>query len=213
VQNPMPELRLALEPDHVRRYLGYRGAVRPSKKVEERFLELWERAMSLLRPRGDYRVVSLAEAAEAGMPLPSERVGVGLCTIGGAVEEESLKRSGEGAPLDALILDAVGSAAAEAAADALNALLCAEAGRTGLFASPRVSPGYGKWEVSCQRKLLALQPAKDLGVSLTEGLMMVPRKSVSFAVNFLKAAPRGYGRSTRCARCGLRNCPYSEEGK
>ena len=205
----MLELSLALDPEQVRRYLGYGGTGRPSIKVQERLVELWEDARALLRPRGDFRIVSAAEAAAAGMPLPAEKVGAGLCTIGGGLEAESLKRTRSGAPLDALILDAVGSAAAEAAADALNGQLCAEAGRAGLFASPRVSPGYGRWAIACQPRLLALLPAGDLGVSLTEGLMMAPRKSVSFAVNFVKAPPRGYGHRSRCARCGLRNCPYS----
>ena len=209
-RNPMPELSLALEPEQVRRYLGYGGAGRPSKKVQERLLELWECALGLLKPRGDFRILTSEEAAEAGMPSPAKTVGAGLCTIGGELEAEGLSRSRSGAHLDALILDAVGSAAAEAAADALNANLCAEAGRAGLFASPRVSPGYGRWAITCQPKLLALLPARDLGISLTEGLMMVPRKSVSFAVNFVKAPSRGYGRGSRCARCGLRNCPYSE---
>jgi hypothetical protein len=173
--------------------------------------ELWDEALGLLRPRGEYRVVSGAQAEAAGMPRPAHQVGVGLCTIGKGLEEESLRRSSHGAPLDALILDAVGSAAAEAAAAALNSELCAEAGRAGLFASPRVSPGYGKWDVTGQKVLFALLPAEKLGVRLTEGLMMVPRKSVSFAVNFLKVRPHGYGCRSRCARCGLKNCPYSGE--
>jgi hypothetical protein len=209
----MPELPLTLEPEQVRRTLGYGGAGSPSKKVQERLSELWEDACGLLMPRGDFRILTCAEAAGAGMPSPAEKVGAGLCTIGAALEDESLRRSHSGAPLDGLILDAVGSAAAEAAADALNAILCAEAEREGLFASPRVSPGYGRWAIACQPRLLALLPARDLGVSLTEGLMMAPRKSVSFAVNFVKAPPRAYGRRSRCARCGLKNCPYSEKGR
>ena len=203
-------MSVALEPNHVSRYLGYGGTRRPSRKVEERLRELWERAMGLLNPRGDVRMITRAEAARAGMPSPAETVGVGLCTAGGALEEEASRLSRKGAPLDALIFDAVGSAAAEAAADALNGRLCAQARKLDLFASRRVSPGYGRWAIESQAELLALLPARELGVSLTQGLMMVPRKSVSFAVNFVKTRPRGYGNRSRCARCGLKNCPYSE---
>lgn len=209
----MRELQIVLEPEHVSRYLGYTGRRRPSRKVQEQLSKVWTEAVGLLKPVGDYRLVTKAEASATGMPLPADLVGVGLCTAGSALEEESLRRSGDGETLDALILDAVGSAAAEAAADALNTLLCAEARKANLYASPRVSPGYGKWDVSNQPKLLSLLPARELGVSLTPGLMMVPRKSVSFAVNLLKDRPRGYGGRSRCARCGLRNCPYSEEEK
>jgi len=209
----MPDLSIALKPEDARRYLGYRGSARPSRKVQERLTELWDEACGLLRPRGEFRILTRTEAAETGMPSPGESVGAGLCTVGGSLEAESLRRSRSGVPLDALILDAVGSTAAEAAADALNALLCAEAGKAGLFAAPRVSPGYGRWDVACQPKLLGRLPARELGVSLTPGLMMEPRKSVSFAVNFVKVAPRGYGCRTRCRRCGLKNCPYSEGQK
>jgi hypothetical protein len=206
----MRDLRIVLAPLEVRRCLGYSGKRRPSRAVEERLSGLWDEAVGLLKPAGDYRTVTKEEALAAGMPSPAERVGVGLCTAGCGLEQEGLKRAGRGETLDALILDAVGSAAAEAAADALNALLCEEAGKAGLYVSPRVSPGYGRWDVACQPRLLALLPAKELGVTLTPGLMMVPRKSVSFAANLLKDRPRGYGNRSRCARCGLKNCPYSE---
>ena len=109
--------------------------------------------------------------------------------------------------LDALLLDAIGSAAAEAAADALNESLCEEARAEGLHAAPRVSPGYGAWDVAHQRALLALLPAAELGISLTSGQMMVPRKSVSFAVRFECAARPG-AEATLCARCGMASCRH-----
>jgi cobalamin-dependent methionine synthase I len=110
--------------------------------------------------------------------------------------------------LDALLLDAIGSAAAEAAADALNLALCEVAGARGLFAAPRVSPGYGAWDVRFQVKLLALLPAAELGVTLTTGQMMVPRKSVSFAVSFEQEARQGHSPGSRCERCGLERCRH-----
>lgn len=209
----MPELRVVPEPSLVRRFLGYGRKGRPSRTVESRLDALWAEALALLHPRGAWRHVGQGEAEAAGMPRPAERVAVGLCTIGMELEAEAAKRTEAGAPLDALILDAVGSAAAEAAADALNFLVCEEAGKVGRYAAPRVSPGYGKWPVTSQPELLALLPAAELGVRLTPGLMMVPRKSVSFAVNLLKVAPKGRGCRDRCRRCGLHNCPYSEEKK
>jgi hypothetical protein len=206
----MPELSIRLTREEVRRCLGYGRRGRPSAAVEARLEALWPDAVALLKPRGVFRIVDAGQAVAAGVPSPAETVGIGLCTIGPALENEVRRRSEDGAPLDALVLDSVGSAAAEAAADALNSELCAEAGRRGLFAASRVSPGYAKWPVSSQPALLALLPAAELAIALTPGLMMVPRKSVSFAANLSKEPPPGRSRG-RCTRCGLPNCPYSEK--
>jgi len=179
--------------------------------VEERLSDLWETALGLLSPRGAWRIVSSAEAANVGMRRPSEKVGIGLATIGAALEEEVRKRGKDGQPLDALILDAIGSVAAEAAADALHSELCGEARRLGLHAASRVSPGYGSWDLTFQPGLLALLPAEALGVRLTSGMMMVPRKSVSFALNLMTVAPPGRDPVSKCTRCGLDSCPYREQ--
>ena len=51
---------------------------------------------------------------------------------------------------------------------------------TELNQKPRFSPGYGDWELSEQRKLFAiLECEKKLGVTLTDGVMMAPSKSVT----------------------------------
>lgn len=220
-------LAIDVQPDEVRRLLGGGGgagtasagpaqtgpapagaapAGRRSAKLEAALDVWWPRALALLGPRGAWRIVPGAAAAAAGMPEPGAWVGVGLCTIGDALEAESSRLAATDL-LAALVVDAVGSAAAEAAADALNARLCAQAVARGLFAAPRLSPGYGAWDVACQERLLALLPAAALGVTLTSGQMMRPRKSVSFAVPLLPAPPADAAGSP-CERCGLRHCRH-----
>jgi hypothetical protein len=199
-------LRVQVEREEVRRYLGYPPGRSGAPLAEERLDALWEEALGELRPRGVVRVVDQNTAAEAGIPDPGPRVGVGLCTVGGALEELATRRNAAAALLDALLLDAIGSAAAEATADALNARLCRWADRLGLHAAARRSPGYGDWETAGQEHLLALLPAAALGVSLTEGMMMRPRKSVSFAVNFVEEPPGA--RIAPCGRCGLPRCRH-----
>ncbi len=200
-------LQIDVDEAEVHRYLGYRHGTRRSHKVMSRLDEIWPQAVALLAPRGTFRVVEMERAAAAGMPKPAERVGVGLCTIGPLLEDEIAACTDRGALLDALLLDAIGSAAAEAAADALNQSMCAAARSKGLHAAPRVSPGYGAWDVAFQSALLALLPAAELGVTLTTGQMMVPRKSVSFAVSFESEARTG-DEPSLCARCGMEHCRH-----
>ncbi len=202
------DLEVDVAQDEVYRYLGYRRGRRRSARSQERLAEVWPNAMGLLHPRGAHRVVERSRATAAGMPEAATRVGVAVCTIGSDLEDASAACAARGKLLDALLLDAIGSAAAEAAADSLNLALCTVAADAGAHATPRVSPGYGSWDVSFQGKLLALLPARELGITLTTGQMMVPRKSVSFAVSFEERQPKGHRAGSACERCGLERCRH-----
>jgi hypothetical protein len=202
------DLEAVVAREEVCRYLGYGRGGRRSAKALERLEEVWPRALSLLHPRGAYRVVERSQATAAGMPEAGSEAGFAVCTIGPELEDASAACVARGELLDGLLLDAIGSAAAEAAADSLNFALCAVAADVGAYAAPRVSPGYGSWDVSCQRKVLALLPAAELGITLTTGQMMVPRKSVSFAVSFEESPPDRHRPGAACERCGLERCRH-----
>ncbi|MBN1946844.1 MAG: hypothetical protein JW797_14315 [Bradymonadales bacterium] len=203
-------LAIQLSLKEVRRYLGYRRQSSPNRRVAERLDALWEQAEQLVQPRGGWRIISGDQARSTGMPRPSEQVGIGLVTIGPALEEEVGRCNDRGDLLDGLILDAYGSAAAEAAADALDRELCAVVRELGYRAERRISPGYGRWKVNWQVELLAWLPAEELGIRLTPGCMMIPRKSVSFAVRCLPPAVGTRIERHRCEGCDRRPCPYSD---
>lgn len=195
----------------VLRNLGYGRSGQPEGRVARRLDELWDPAVARVRPTGTWRIVGRDQVASTDMPDPSDLVAVGLVTIGPELEAQADRSQDQGELLDALLLDAIGSAGAETAADALDRRVCIEASARGLHAARRISPGYGRWDVRAQRELLALLPFEELGVRLTEGMMMVPRKSVSFAVRLTEEAPaRGAGRR-RCAGCDMENCAFRRE--
>ncbi len=203
------DLEIRLTEAEIHRWLGYRRGRTPGPRVARRLAELWDEALGLLRPRGAFRVVAGERAGAAGMPRPTALVGVGVCTVGGELETEARRRGEAGEVLDSLLLDAVATAGAEAAADALNRELCAWAGPRGQYLAPRVSPGYGRWGLDGQPALLSLLPAGELGIGLTGALMLVPHKSVSFAVRLSPRPPRHERRG--CRRCGLVGCRYREK--
>ena len=201
-------LEVAVTRTEVLRCLGYPRTRAPQPQVADVLEGLWEQAASLVTPRGIYRVVGQEAARDVGMPEPSEVVGLGVCTVGPDLEREEQRLTREGQMLEALILDAYGSAAAEAAADAVSTRLCAVAQGWGYQLPPRVSPGYGGWPIESQPALLSLLAAGVVGISLTEGCMMMPRKSVSFGVRFERELdPRMAGRR-RCDACDLADCAY-----
>ena len=77
----------------------------------------------------------------------------------------------------------------------------------GLKTSCRASPGYGDWDVKEQKYLFELVPAERIGVTLTESSMMVPRKSVSFAVHIAQDPVRLRSEGS-CRNCYMETCPY-----
>ena len=195
------------------RGLGYPRGKEPAPRVQERLEALEDVCREPVKARGVVRLLDAADAGELGVSLnEAPMLGLGVCTVGPGLEVESARRAEDDQPLDALILDAYGSAAAEAAADALNFKLCAQARAAGVHPGARFSPGYPGWDITAQPALLALLGADALGISLTESLMMLPRKSVSFATRLRPGAPtRRDDSARRCARCGMTNCAYKEE--
>ena len=76
---------------------------------------------------------------------------------------------------DALVIDAVASATVEALADYVDDMICND-----LNTTKRFSPGYADFPLEFQTALLnRINLLSNIGVSLTQGLMMVPKKSVT----------------------------------
>ncbi|MBQ7883937.1 MAG: Vitamin B12 dependent methionine synthase activation subunit [Phascolarctobacterium sp.] len=110
---------------------------------------------------------------------------------------------------------ALGSVAEGAAAQAVAACLiegyCDEVQErveTTLKQRPRFSPGYGDWDLAEQRKLFAiLECEKKLGLTLTDGLMMAPSKSVTAVIGLSESVACVWN---KCMQCGNTSCPYRE---
>ena len=86
-------------------------------------------------------------------------------------------------PLLSLACDAAGSALAEQLCDALEDELMCEAQTDGKQTVKRFSAGYGDLSLEYQRDIAALLSiAKNIGASLTDGVMMTPSKTVTAIV-------------------------------
>ncbi len=180
---------LAIPREMVLRLLAGRKARRqPRPALEVAITDALETAAELVAPRG------VLGFSHQGLPGASSLTHTGplvlaVGTIGPVLEERTAELAQRGEVGRSCILDAVGSAAAEAVADRLNGLICALAAATDLVPRRRASPGYGGFKLADQAAIFAaLQPA-EIGVTLTDRLMMVPRKSVSFVVPLASYQP------------------------
>ncbi|MEW6071496.1 MAG: vitamin B12 dependent-methionine synthase activation domain-containing protein [Planctomycetota bacterium] len=201
--------RLAIEipREQTIRYLGmHRGGRAPKPEVRRVFEEELALAAGLVEARA---VVQAFETAPPGSDFVSagEPVALVVCTIGIALERRVHDLMAAGDVARAMMLDAIGSAAAEEAADASNHALCAEALAEGRRPDRRGSPGYGKWKLVEQRWIFSLLDPAAIGVSLTERCMMIPAKSVSFGLP-LTGGERHASPDRRCVRCGMTDCAY-----
>jgi hypothetical protein len=199
----------------VLRLLGYPSGHVVPERVQSRLDALLEESRNLIEARGTHArfPVAEAEAVQLSRPGPAHALGgfaLGLVTIGPGVETRAAAMLSAGDTSGALLLDTIGSAAAEAAADVLGSRIAvgAAVGDAGEMAiSPcRVSPGYGDWPLSAQEAIFARLPHGELGVRLLPSLLMVPRKSVTFAL-WLDPAGHVIGDRRGCSCCPLDRCP------
>lgn len=106
-------------------------------------------------------------------------VAVFAATIGEHLEETVRRLAEDKLVLQAAVLDAIGSDATERLADFVQGQVDEIASAHGLVASQRFSPGYCDWDVAQQKALFQAMKGHTARIRLTDGYLMIPRKSVS----------------------------------
>jgi len=218
VTRVFPTLELARDPAALTRLLGYPAGTAPEPRLAAELERRRDQALAALAPRGVLATYPVGEATSRSLALGEvtitgrvaeflagvERVVIFVVTVGPAVSHLATAACREGDALGGFVLDACGSWAAEAAADALVEGLRAEVGGdVGL--TPRFSPGYCGMALDQQRALFQLVEAGAIGVTLSESCLMQPEKSVSGLVGI---GPRELAAVRRppCAICPEAGC-------
>jgi hypothetical protein len=139
---------------------------------------------------------------------PATRVRVLICTLGPELEARVAFEMGRNPPLG-MALDAYGSAAIQELATMACGYFEAEAKSEGLGTTIPLSPGMIGWPLDQgQLELFALVDATQIGVTLTTGLQMIPRKSLSMVVGLGSDMERS-GRA--CDYCSMQEtCRYQD---
>ncbi|MCI8513364.1 MAG: Vitamin B12 dependent methionine synthase activation subunit [Lachnospiraceae bacterium] len=115
------------------------------------------------------------------------------------------------------VTDRAGMVMVQAAATAMierfcgeeQAKLAAACREEGLYVKPRFSPGYGDCSLDCQKEFFRrLDITRRIGVSLTEGKMMTPTKSVTAWIGITERDDCYAG---KCGRCPNGDCEFREE--
>lgn len=122
-------------------------------------------------------------------------VGVGI--------DRLITKYGRISPTKALMFQAIGAERIEALCDAFCADISQEY-KTGT--KPRFSPGYGDLPISAQKDFFALlSPERQIGLTLTDSLLMSPSKSVTAIVG-LDGEEKPI--KNKCGACNMKSCTF-----
>ncbi|MFA6032782.1 MAG: hypothetical protein WC889_07795 [Myxococcota bacterium] len=148
--------------------------------------------------------------ALSGTLQGSFRICMMAVTVGDAVSRASRGAMDQGRFTEGLLLDAIGSAAVEAAADQIQKVAVRSVGDPSIIAGERVSPGYCDFRVEEQGGLLDALGAVAVGITVNGSSFMSPEKSVSAVFGMGRDGEGGFSRNRRppCRTCSNRVCRY-----
>lgn len=132
-------------------------------------------------------------------------------TVGEMVEEAASAAFARGEYALGLLIDAAATAAVEQTADALETLLVGKFQGQGLKMTFRFSPGYGDWDLREQAKVVALANAEAIGITLTDSLMLTPRKSITAIIGLCPDSNEEMP-AKGCQNCAKLDCEMRKDG-
>lgn len=202
------------------RYLGYRG-----QDLDAQTVQLIEEAAAELEhsslPKSIYKEydceVSRDRVKLGGLEINSKNLAVNLkgceravllaATIGRAADF-MIKKYSVSNMAKAAVVQAMGAACIESYVDEVEDVIREDARKRGLYLRPRFSPGYGDFALEHQKDIFQiLECSKRIGVTLTEGNLMMPSKSVT-AIIGLTTKERESCQMEKCSLCAKADCEF-----
>lgn len=211
----------------VLRYLGYPGGyVKDGARISQMVWDTYQEVKRFVVPRGIYGTFRLERLPDGGFLLPeaglslfsrdlealwqdSEEVTILAATLGKSLDQLVSYLVGSGQYCKAVIADAIGSAAAEAAIEQVDSIVRKEAEQRGKALTVRFSPGYGDVSLNLQRDLVALIGADEIGIEVTEALILKPRKSVTALLGWIDRVSHPVkSEAADCQFCKFKDCRF-----
>ncbi len=203
---------MRVNPEGVLRQLGYpQETCVPSKMQKKVEMEIAE-MVQLIEPKGAYLKLARAELKGFELFVGAEKIVLALATIGSALEQKAKELIEMGQSAMGLIVDAIGTVAAEQTADFVERQIQQESACRGWKVSRRYAPGYCGWKLEAQKEIFDNFP-DTLGIKLTTGCLMIPEKSLSFVCLLSSNGNFDAIKVGNCKTCEQERCPYRREEK
>lgn len=205
------------------RYLGWKGECR-DERVLAQLGRAEKTAIEMIEPVALIRRFPLEHGNELkgtlfsplGTDVSALLAGCGeaalMAATLGAQSERLLLRAQAASPADALVLDAVLTAAIEQVCDAACRALEEVVRIEGRYPTRRFSPGYGDMPLCQSAEICAvLNTPREIGLTVSASGLMIPRKSVT-AIMGLSPVRRSHLPSG-CAACRMADrCQMKKSG-
>jgi hypothetical protein len=149
----------------------------------------------------DFGCFSLHSKNLAGNLKHSSRVILFAATVGVGLDR-LINKYGKLSPSRALMFQAIGAERIEALCDSFCKDISTESGSS---LAPRFSPGYGDLPLSAQKDIFSvLDASRQIGVYLTDSLLMSPSKSVTAFAGFTEKGED----INKCSLCNKKDCNF-----
>lgn len=202
------------------RYLGY-GRCAVDEKTMQMIRESFDELEQLADRKSIYRIFELSFKDENTLSIGTieiqsknlqknlsgcKQVVVLATTLGTQVDRQIRKYE----ILDmsrAVVLQACAAAVLEEYCDEIQENIAGELDKQGLFIRPRFSPGYGDFSILHQKDLLQmLETQKRIGLTMTDGCMLTPTKSVTAIIGVSEKKEPCHKKG--CEECAKLDCTY-----
>lgn len=213
---------LKIDHKETRRYAGLNRA---EKFDEENIIEACEEALLFLDVRGIWKIYDYDSENQTVLSEPNfkiqgdsivkhlegcEKVVCMAVTVGEKIEHEITNRFRQGHYFESMLMDAAATSAVEQAADSLEKTIELETSKDGYKMRWRYSPGYGDWDIRHQKNFFKIVGAKEIGMSLSISMMLIPRKSVTAIIGLEKISAEKNSSADKkksCETCDKSDCP------
>jgi len=225
-------VKLKIDEDEVLRYLGYskNKVVKSKEIILQVYKEEIERAYNLFQPQGIYASFKINKIffsereinLENGFPLyfhnsaihfleGADYLILGVVTIGNSLEDKTSEFFAHNEYSRALALDAVGTVAIRYLGQHVRNIICQEVKEQHLQTTKFFSPGTTEWGISQQKNIFEIIPADKIGVRLTDSYMMIPKKSLSWAIGIGENIITFSKEDDSCQICQAINCQFRKD--
>ena len=176
-------------------------------------------APRLAAPAAVAEIVAISGSTDTGLLLENgetipcdvahfhgaDRLAVGVTTLGPLLEQEVSRLFACNDPLRALALDFVGTITLRSAGSALREAIAREIADDMCEIGARISPGCTIVPLEAQRAVFNTARPSNIGVTLTDSLLMTPIKTISLLFPMAPNLPARLRTFNMCSTCVRRS--------
>lgn len=212
-----------MDQKEILRYLGYKRSDAPDAQTLERIEAVINELQTIADPKYVFRIFPIKKVEEDIVDLGFVRLeshdlaknlkgcqeaALMAATLGNGVDLR-LQKYNRLEMSRAVILQAAATEAIEKYCDFCEEEILRQAGEC-RYLCPRFSPGYGDFSLEYQKVFLQiLEAGKKIGLTLTDGFLMMPSKSVTAVIGISREQKDGH--NPKCEYCEKEDCPYRRE--